>query len=74
MALKSIKKAEIKISGMHCDHCAARVEKSLKNLEGVEKVQVNLETEEAIVEYDPKKLEPSKLEDAVKEAGYGVVN
>lgn len=74
MALESTKKAELKISGMHCGHCVARVEKSLKNLEGVEEVQVNLETEKAIVKYDPKKLEPSKLEDAVKEAGYSVVN
>ncbi len=70
----STTKAEIKISGMSCAHCVARVEKSLKSLDGVKEVQVNLETGKAIVKYNPKKVEPSKLEDAVKEAGYDVVN
>ncbi len=70
----SAAKAEIKISGMMCAHCVARVEKSLKDLDGVKEVKVDLETGKASVKYDPKKLEPSKLEDAVKEAGYDVVN
>ncbi len=74
MVFNSLKKLEIKISGMSCGHCAARVEKSLKDLEGVKKVNVSIETEKATVEYDPKKVEPSKLKDAVKEAGYDVVN
>ena len=70
----STTKTEIKISGMMCAHCVARVEKSLKDLDGVKEVKVDLKTEKATVKYDPKKLEPSKLEDAVKEAGYDVVN
>ena len=70
----STTKAEIKISGMSCAHCVARVEKSLKNVDGVKEVKVDLETGKASVKYNPKKVEPSKLEDAVKEAGYDVVN
>lgn len=68
------KKANIKVSGMSCASCALNVEKSLKNLEGVDEAQVNLGTEEAIVEYNPEKLNLSRLEAAVEEAGYGVVN
>ena len=68
------KSANIKISGMSCASCALNVEKSLQNLEGVDKAHVNLGTEEAIVEYDPTKLKLPKLEEAVEEAGYEVIN
>ena len=74
MAEKSIKKTEIKISGMSCASCALNVENSLKGLEGVEEAQVNIGTEKATVEYDPEKLKLSELEHAVEEAGYGVAN
>ena len=56
MAEKSTKKANIKISGMHCASCALNVENSLNDLEGVEEAQVNIGTEKATVEYDPEKL------------------
>lgn len=74
MANSSKKKAKIKISGMNCASCALNVEKSLNNLKGVEEAQVNLNTEEADVNYDPDKLNLRELENAVKKAGYGVVN
>lgn len=73
MVNDSKKKAEIKISGMHCASCALNVEKSLQRLEGVEEAQVNFGTEKATVEYDPDKLELQKLEETVEKAGYGVV-
>ena len=74
MADKPKKNSNIKISGMSCASCALNVEKSLQNLEGVEKAHVNLGTEEAIVEYDPTKLKLPRLEEAVKNAGYEVIN
>ena len=54
MADDSKKKAEIKISGMHCASCALNIEKSLQGMEGVEDAQVNFGTEKATVEYDSK--------------------
>ena len=72
--VESKKKAEIKISGMHCASCALNVEKTLQDVEGVEDAQVNFGTEKATVEYDPDKVELGKLEEKVQEAGYGVVN
>jgi Cu+-exporting ATPase len=71
---ESKKKAEIKISGMHCASCALNIEKSLQDVEGVEEAQVNFGTEKATVEYDPEKVELGKLEERVQDAGYGVVN
>jgi len=74
MVEKNKKKVEIKVSGMSCASCALNVEKSLKNLEGVEEANVNIGTEKATVEYDSGKLKLQELEKAVKKAGYNVVN
>jgi P-type Cu+ transporter len=74
MVEKVKKKAEIKISGMSCAACALNVQKSLKDLEGVDEANVNIGTEKAIVEYNPEKLKLAELENAVKYAGYGVIN
>jgi Cu+-exporting ATPase len=67
------KKADLKISGMTCATCVLTLEKSLSSVEGVEKVQVNLGTESAQVTYDPRKVQLSDLEKAVKESGYEVI-
>ena len=74
MVEKNKKKVEIKVSGMSCASCALNVEKSLNELEGVEEAHVNIGTEKATVEYDPGKLNLPKLEKAVEEAGFSVVN
>ncbi len=74
MADKPRQNANIKISGMSCASCALNIEKSLQNLDGVDKAHVNLGTEEAIIEYDPAKLKLPKLEEAVQDAGYEVIN
>ncbi|WP_414469859.1 heavy metal translocating P-type ATPase [Methanobacterium sp. ACI-7] len=68
------KKAEIKVSGMSCAMCSLAIEKSLKEVEGVNDAQVNLGTEKATVEYNPNKVKLSELETAIEEAGYDVVN
>lgn len=74
MAGPSKKKAKIKISGMSCASCALNIEKSLNNLEGVNEAQVNLNAEEADVEYNSNQVKLRDLEDAVEKTGYGVIN
>jgi Cu+-exporting ATPase len=74
MAEPEKKKAELKISGMHCATCAVNIEESLSQIKEVSKVQVNFGTDTAHVEFDPTKLSLSDLEKAVKTVGYDVVN
>ena len=75
MAEPEKKKAELKITGMHCATCAVNIEESLSKIKDVEKAQVNFGTDTAHVEFDPgKSLACRDLEKAVKEAGYDVVN
>ena len=56
---------------MTCSACSARVEKSVRGLDGVQQVQVNLLTNSMSVEYDSAKLDDSGIIGAVKAAGYG---
>ena len=67
------KKVDLPVEGMTCASCVATVEKGLKKIDGVKKVNVNLATEKATLIYDPSK---STLEDFIKETkklGYDVV-
>ncbi len=59
---------------MTCASCATTIEKSLSNLGGVTKAQVNLGTETATIEYDPNKVKLPDLDKAVTDAGYDVIN
>ena len=62
-------RVELEIEGMSCAGCVARVERTLEAL-GVE-ASVNLATERAAVRYDPARVSPDDLVDAVEAAGYG---
>lgn len=60
-----------KITGMTCASCVAHVEKSVKQLEGIQNVNVNLMTEQMEVQCDDSLSEDAIIH-AVESAGYGV--
>jgi Cu+-exporting ATPase len=60
---------ELPIEGMTCASCAARIEKRLNRLEGVE-ASVNYATENASVGFDPMQVTPEDLVAVVEAAGY----
>lgn len=66
-------KESIKISGMSCAACAARIEKGLKQIEGVDSANVNYAMERATVEFDDSLVQPQQLEEVVKKLGYKVI-
>ncbi len=63
-------KAVFDITGMSCASCALRIEKGLSNLEGINKAQVNLATNEARVIYDPNFITPAQIGVFIKGLGY----
>lgn len=64
------KQVTIPIAGMTCAACSQRVEKTLNKLEGVTKANVNLATEKAMVEYDPRVIRLSGIKQAIERIGY----
>lgn len=58
---------------MTCMHCVGRVEKALKELEGVESVEISLENNSATISYNPSKITPIDFKNAVTQAGYEFV-
>jgi copper chaperone CopZ len=64
--------ATLTIGGMHCPACSARVTKALTALPGVQAAEVSLEEHRAVVTYDPGKVTPELLRQAVTAADYTV--
>ena len=58
----------IKIDGMSCGHCVARVEKALKKLDGVNVNRVEIGA--ADITYDPAKTPFARIREALDDAGY----
>ncbi len=69
---KPAKKIILPITGMTCASCAATVEKGLSKLAGVSRVNVNVASEKASIEYDPGKVDTRALMDTISDTGYGV--
>jgi Cu+-exporting ATPase len=64
-------KLTLKITGMHCASCAAKIEAALKQVPGVRAATVNLAAEKAYVDADEgQALLPAVLR-AVEDVGYG---
>jgi copper chaperone CopZ len=72
-ALAVTKKSTIRVEGMTCSKCTGSVEKALKATAGVEKVEMNLERKEAVVEYDEEKVTEAKLREVINGTGFKVV-
>ena len=61
---------KLEIEGMHCAGCVSSVEKALNGLVGVETAEVNLPLKHGKVLYDPDRIEPGLIENAVRQAGF----
>ena len=59
------------VTGMTCSACSANVEKSVRKVEGVRSVSVNLLSNSMAVEYDNSATGDAAIIKAVEHAGYG---
>ena len=60
------------IQGMTCGNCVRHVEQALNKLSGISKLEVNLEKNEALVEYDSTLITSEAMATALKDAGYSM--
>ena len=63
---------ELPIDGMSCAACAARIERRLNTLPGVE-AAVNFAGEKAVVSFDPDQVTPAELVERVTKTGFKVI-
>ena len=68
--IQSGERVELKISGMTCAACSARIERKLAKTPGVVQVNVNLATEHGTVAFDPGAINVSRLRKIVADLGY----
>ena len=66
-------KKTIKIQGMTCASCAQAVERSIRNLDGIEDASVNLATEKLNVSFDESKVSYTDIKKTIEKAGYKAI-
>ena len=62
---------KLRITGMTCGHCQAKVEKALKSVTGVYSAVIDLPDGEAEVDFDDDSVTTQQLVAAIARAGYG---
>jgi Cu+-exporting ATPase len=60
----------MRIEGMHCASCVAKIEDALIAQDGVIRASVSLLDEKAVIEYEPQAVDRMALEKAVESTGY----
>ncbi|MFW9948587.1 MAG: heavy metal translocating P-type ATPase [Candidatus Thorarchaeota archaeon] len=71
---KQIKTIVLNIQGMHCAACAQTITKALNNAKGIDNANVNLATEKAYLNYNPKEIKKSRIIEIVKNTGYKAIS
>ena len=74
VAKESIMKTEIKVKGMMCAHCEARVNKAVLALEGVKNCTASAANGTVAVEYDENKVTLKEIKDAIAAQDYEVTD
>ncbi len=67
---KDNKKLELKIDGISCQACVAKIERKLSRTNGVEKALVNISNNMADIEYDEKEIKASEIMKIIEKLGY----
>lgn len=68
---RRIMKQKFDVTGMTCSACSAHVDKSVRKLDGVAEVNVNLLQNTMTVEYDESEVNDDQIIRAVIDGGYG---
>jgi copper chaperone CopZ len=60
-------KIKISVDGMVCNACQSTVKKTIRSINGVSDVEVNLEKKFALFTYDPKKVKVEQVQKAIND-------
>lgn len=65
-----MKKERFHVAGITCASCVAIIQRVLKKIDGVQSIEVNPATNQALVEYDETKTNAAEFNAALQEHGY----
>jgi len=65
---------ELRISNMVCEGCAEKIDGALRSIVGVREVRANVPRRRIRVRYEPTKVRPEQLKNAVNQAGFQTVD
>jgi Cu+-exporting ATPase len=68
-----MERAYFKVVGMYCISCKPVVEKQLKDVSGIKRIDVDYMTDSVIVEFDPSILTKEEIKDKLQKSGYNFV-
>ena len=61
----------LKVEGMKCEHCSARVKDALKSHKV--KATISLENKEVVVNFDEKKISLNQIKEIIEKVGFKVI-
>ncbi len=65
-----MEKLTLDLPSMYADHHVLRVRDALSALEGIQELYASSAWQQLMVTYDPKKIQPEGIEEALTQAGY----
>ncbi|GEL78504.1 cation transporter [Tenuibacillus multivorans] len=63
-------KVYLKVKGMHCHDCSAKVERSVSKMSGVTEVDIDYQTESGTVTFDNTLIELSQIFNRISKMGF----
>ncbi len=66
-------KKQYDVDGMTCTACALAIERQLKKVDGINRINVNYASEKMVVEFDESKVNEDLLSSEVEDIGYALV-
>ena len=70
MQTETLQTETLDVQGMSCEACVGHVTRALQGLDGVQSAQVSLADKQAVVTYDPARVQVVQMVEAVAEEGY----
>ncbi|NLY10279.1 MAG: heavy-metal-associated domain-containing protein [Firmicutes bacterium] len=68
-----MEKVVLKVDGMNCQRCAENIKRAIGKLDGIEKVEVDIENKEVSISFYPSAINKDAFIKAIQDAGYEVV-
>ena len=62
----------LKIKGMKCTGCSQRVERALKNTDGIEHAKVDLDSREANIDFNKEIITVKEICETIEDVGFEV--